>query len=94
MAEKRYYINEKHEIVDKKGIIPPIKVDFQPIDENLLKRCDTYTLLHHLNRQEILLNYNIRWVDALIKAFNDEKDKASGELKKALERIGNTELEI
>ena len=94
MIEERYYLNEKYEIVDKKGIIPPIKVDFQPIDENLLKRCDTYTLLHHLNRQEILLNHKARHIDALTKAFNDEKDKASGELKKALERIGNIELEI
>ncbi|MBR3141124.1 MAG: hypothetical protein IKF11_09735 [Methanobrevibacter sp.] len=94
MVNRRYSLNEEHEIVDEKGVIPPIKLDFATDDGSEPYRCDTSTLLHHLNRQEILINHKARHIDALTKAFNDERDKADGELREALNRIGNIELEI
>lgn len=94
LMKRRYNFNEKYEIVDEKGEIPPIKVDFATNDGSESYRCDASTLLKHLNRKEILINHKQRHIDALINAFNQEKEKADGELKEALIRIGNLELEI
>lgn len=94
LLEGRYYFNENYEIVDKKGEIPPIKIDCATEDGSESCWCDASTLLKHLNKKEILINHKARHVDALIKVFNDEKEKADGELKEELTRIGNIELKI
>ena len=53
------------------------------------------TLIKRLNKQEALIRHKARHIDAMIDILNEEIDKADNEeLKKALIRISNIEMEL
>lgn len=68
--------------------------DFTVFDWETGEKLKGYEIITRLNRQNSLLRVCNKHRNALIEALNEEKDKADGELKKALIRICNKELDI
>lgn len=51
-------------------------------------------ILHRLNKQDTLIKHKDKHLDAVLEQFQKELDNSSGELRDALLRIANTELDI
>ena len=64
------------------------------IDQKTNEILTTKQTVNRLNRQERLIQIKQKHIEAVIKQLNLEIDNADGELKQALIRIANTELEI
>ena len=51
-------------------------------------------ILHRLNKQDTLIKHKEKHLDAVLEQFQKELDNSSGELRDALIRIANTELDL
>lgn len=51
-------------------------------------------ILLQLNKQDILIKHKDKHITALTEQFQKELDNSSGELRDALIRIANTELDL
>ena len=72
----------------------PIADEFGVFDWETGEKICGMDIVKRLNKQNALINQCRKHRDALIKALNEEKDKADGELKKSLIKICNKELDL
>lgn len=94
-VDERFKFNDKYEIIDKTGSIPPIKVSFSTSDGSESYHCDASTLLHFMNRQEILLDHKNKRIGAMVETLYDEIYHTDNlELQNILIGISKKELKL
>ena len=64
------------------------------IDQETGERLHGRKILLRLNKQDILIKHKDKHLDAVLEQFQKELDNSSGELRDALIRIANTELDL